>query len=392
MTADLLLTPRDPLIARDGRPSGASQGRRMRCLDWPYPSVLAGSLRTLLGKSAGVNFKDQETITKLCDISISGPLPHIDNTLYFPAPKDLVIYEDEDNRRIMTLRPMDLKGSEGTDLQAGLSPVNVIKDIKPASSIPNFWSVDNICDWLINTSGDSFGVVPKETDIINGFIYALEKEQRTHVKIESGYGASEEGMLFITSGLDFTLRDNNRQQHLIRLSARVDLPDDSPFTQVIKTLDALHPFGGERRLLHWQTKEQNGLWDCPQRVKDALQDKPQKVRLVLATPALFRDGWKPGWLDINLKGAPPELEGKISLTLKSACVDRWRPLSGWSLEKGKEGPKPIRRMVPAGSVYFFEAEGDTDILPDFWLKSVSDYEQDEQDRRDGFGLALWGVW
>jgi CRISPR-associated protein Cmr3 len=43
----ILITPLDPVIARDGRPFNA--GTRMKGLDWPYPSVLAGSLRTLLG-------------------------------------------------------------------------------------------------------------------------------------------------------------------------------------------------------------------------------------------------------------------------------------------------------------------------------------------------------
>jgi CRISPR-associated protein Cmr3 len=47
-------------------------------------------------------------------------------------------------------------------------------------------------------------------------------------------------------------------------------------------------------------------------------------------------------------------------------------------------------MVPAGSVYFFEIEGGnpSDLL-ESWLRPVSD---NEQDRKDGFGLALWGVW
>jgi hypothetical protein len=41
----------DPIVARDGRPFGV--GQRMKSLDWPYPSVLARSMRTLLGKING---------------------------------------------------------------------------------------------------------------------------------------------------------------------------------------------------------------------------------------------------------------------------------------------------------------------------------------------------
>ena len=74
-------------------------------------------------------------------------------------------------------------------------------------------------------------------------------------------------------------------------------------------------------------------------------------------------------------------------------IQRWRAVSGWSLADlpgQKRGPKPVRRISPAGGVYFFEiAEGSASGLADRWLESVSD---DEQDRRDGFGLAAWGVW
>jgi CRISPR-associated protein Cmr3 len=47
-------------------------------------------------------------------------------------------------------------------------------------------------------------------------------------------------------------------------------------------------------------------------------------------------------------------------------------------------------MVPAGSVYFFEViEGNAQELSKLWLKSVCD---NEQDKKDGFGLALFGIY
>ena len=58
------ITPRDPLVARDGRPFGAGQGNRMRSGDWLLPSVVAGSLRTLLGKQLGGSF-DEAMVTAL---------------------------------------------------------------------------------------------------------------------------------------------------------------------------------------------------------------------------------------------------------------------------------------------------------------------------------------
>jgi len=109
---------------------------------------------------------------------------------------------------------------------------------------------------------------------------------------------------------------------------------------------------------------------------------------VLATPGIFSRGWRPGWLDDSFCGQIPGTGLKVRLL--GACVEQWRPISGWGLEKGSAGPKPVRRMVPAGSVYFFEVlHGTASCLPDVWLKSVCD---EMQDRKDGFGLALWGIW
>jgi CRISPR-associated protein Cmr3 len=107
----------------------------------------------------------------------------------------------------------------------------------------------------------------------------------------------------------------------------------------------------------------------------------------LATPAIFRGGWKPGWLNARLEGTPPG--SKVTLKLVGVSNGRWQAVSGWSLAP-PPGPKPIRRMVPAGSVYFFERiEGQSATLADCWLQSVCD---EGQEKRDGFGLAVWGIW
>jgi CRISPR-associated protein Cmr3 len=114
-----------------------------------------------------------------------------------------------------------------------------------------------------------------------------------------------------------------------------------------------------------------------------------RLRMILATPAIFGNGWMPGWIDKEtLKGRPP-LCRNLEVRLISAVTGRWAPISGWSYEAGHHGPKPLRRMVPAGSVYFFEVEKQKFDWRDLWLHSVCD---EEQDRNDGFGTTLWGTW
>ena len=113
--------------------------------------------------------------------------------------------------------------------------------------------------------------------------------------------------------------------------------------------------------------------------------------MVLVTPAVFCGGWKPGWVNEELVGTPPG--ANVTLRLVGVSIQRWRAVSGWSLANlpgQPRGPKPVKRLVPSGGVYFFETiDGKASGLADRWLESVSD---DDQDRRDGFGLAVWGVW
>ena len=109
--------------------------------------------------------------------------------------------------------------------------------------------------------------------------------------------------------------------------------------------------------------------------------------MALATPAIFADGWKPGWLNQELQGKVPGTDVKVKLV--GLSIDRWRAISGWSMAKPR-GPKPVKRYVPAGGVYFFEVvRGDAANLKNAWLEPMSD---DEDDRHDGFGLATWGTW
>ncbi len=369
----LHITPHDPLIARDGRPFGL--GTRMKSLDWLYPSVVAGSLRTMLGKLNGGDFT-KEKIEALKSIEVTGVFPVKGNVLFFPAPKDLLIYKEDKtkDRKLMPLRPLkEISKGSGTDLPEELVPIKITDDVKP-ETVPAFWPENQMIEWLTNPSGDRFPIPPEKSDV---FLHSIEKEERTHVKIKPETGAAEDTQLFATTGL--------RLPEGIDLTARVRT-ENSPYDCLLKKLNDLHPLGGERRLASWKN-ERPSDWEIPESLLTSI-DKSNHLRMVLATPAIFDCGWKPDWLDDNLTRCQPGMSG-VKLKLVSAIVDRWKPISGWDYEK--RGPKAIRRLVPAGSVFFFEVDkGNTkEVAEKLWLESVCDQEQD---RRDGFGLALWGTW
>jgi CRISPR-associated protein Cmr3 len=392
MSVVLQLTPHDPLIARDGRPFGVGQGNRMRGLPWPLPSVVAGSFRTALVKSnpewdfSWTKFKQED----LLKIAVAGVFPVHGGELYLPAPNDYVWNEETGER--YRARPYDL--SNCCDFPAeGLQPVLFsddfkLKDFKPAE-VPAWWPIGKYAEWLLGN----------EVCFDSSFLRSPLQETRDHVCLDAERGAAAEGQIFATAGLNVTRLprfgvDGARPLHErlaeITLSGRITIPDSETALTIGQQFGIWHPLGGERRMVHWQQKEAETTgWNCPAGIRSALATAT-KVRMVLATPAVFKDGWKPGWLTTGLEG---DLSG-VKLKLVGASNGRWKAVSGWSLADTKDqprGPKPIRRMVPAGSVYFFVVEkpGDAAPLADLWLQSVSD---DQQERRDGFGLALWGTW
>jgi len=401
MSVVLQMTPLDPLVARDGRPFGARQGNRMRGLPWPLPSVVAGSFRTALVKSsAGLDFSGRIP-QRLMQIAVAGAFPVYGGGLYLPAPNDAVAEPNENGKEIKRLHrvvPQPITG--GCDLsEDGLQPVMLSesqarKDFKPAQ-VPAWWPVGKYAEWLLGN----------EVCFDSSFLHNPIQETRDHVSLEAERGAAAEAQIFATAGLNMTHLprfdvDGSRPVHKrlaeITLSSRITIPASETALTIAQQFAIWHPLGGERRMVHWQQVEaQPTGWNCPATIRSTLATAT-KVRMVLATPAVFKDGWKPGWLTNGREGA---LSG-VKLKLVGASIGRWKAVSGWSLARindegqidpsGKPGPKPIRRMVPAGSVYFFECEqGAAGTLADLWLHSVSD---DPQEQRDGFGLATWGTW
>lgn len=379
----LRITPHDPLVARDGRPFNAEGGNRVYTLPWPYPSVVAGTVRTLLGKALAPPgprpFEDRGILDRLKAVAVHGPLLLDQRQLYAPAPRDLVVFDQDGKRRLAPLRPKPLRSGagDGCDMPHDqLWPIHVEIDEKPSPS-PAFWSLERLAAWLAADPPDDTFPVPG-CEGVRGFAGNLPIDRRISVRIDPLTLRAADAHLFSTQGLAF----GGEQAMAVRVQTT-----DEEMRRFFKGLHVMHPLGGERRVALFETDAEQD-WRPPSAISAALRSA-RGVRMVLITPAIFRNGWLPGWLDAaTLTGSPPGA-ADVSLRLLGACIDRWRPVSGWSLEH--RGPKAVRRVVPAGSVYFFERLGGdaTRLASEAWLQSVCD---DPQDRRDGFGLAAWGVW
>ncbi|MFC5986536.1 type III-B CRISPR module-associated protein Cmr3 [Marinicrinis lubricantis] len=417
MKQSLKIRPLEPVMLRDGRPFDASPGAKAHSMNEVPPSVVAGTIRTLLGKrltkengdTTGFGEKVKLEVAKLV---VRGPLLHYKGQPYFTVPRDLHFRRAENGLeadKIVPRKPEEGEGFLGTGRSGWhgdrLWPAAGARG-KAAAQAPQYLSAECMVDWLqthkltenwlqpLNnwytgnatcpSKNDHYGSICSEEAVAEPFLHSFPRDVRTHVSIDTASRTSMEGILFDTEALVFP-----EDAYLL---AEADLSESDIVWP--KGLSAIHSFGGKRRLAHFSEIEASDVWSCPETILQAL-DGAGYIRMVLATPAYFTKGWLPGWLDSDLRGKPEAVgEEDIVLELKWACVPRWQPISGWSY--GKREEKAVRRMVPAGSVYFFKVErGNPRLLAEkLWLQSVSDRNRRTamHDRNDGFGLSLWGIW
>jgi CRISPR-associated protein Cmr3 len=243
-----------------------------------------------------------------------------------------------------------------------------------------------------------------------GYWSGPRSETRTHVGMDSS-GTAAEGKLFQTQGMSFS----GGADEAIELALRLNWADTTQAqadtqTQALQAALAdagqwprFVPLGGEHRPVLASKSTAPAGWNCPENVSHAL-GSAQYVRMVLASPAYFQEGWKPSWLNDTGHGTPPDCEG-LTLQLQAAIVPRWQAVSGWSYSKN--APKRTYRLVPAGAVYFFKVcSGSAAKLAQAWLQCVDDSQtpatpssqtsKDETAFTDslhgsGYGLAVWGI-
>lgn len=360
----MLIEPRDPLVVRDGRPFTSSPGARARSLPFPLPQTLAGAVRTRIGLARGLSFP--EAAAQVRQIGIHGPLlaecQGGNWHLMAPAPADAVLLGSSGKPYLYRLTPLSLGEGVQTNLPEGLHPVGIPRPDNKSKPLgmPRFWSWEALERWLqepppkAETSPESLGH--------NG----PEGEVRTHLRINPATQTADEGFLFQTSGLEF-VRKAGESPRRLALALWVEGAPSGVF-----------PLGGERRLALWhsQTLPQPRP---PQGLLERLKQH-RAARVILLTPAAFEEGFLPQGR--SLRGA----------SIEAVALGRAVVASGWDLERHR--PKPSRRLVPAGSVYFvrfpdWEEARIEAWLEEVWMQNLSDAEQD---RLDGYGLAVVGCW
>jgi CRISPR-associated protein Cmr3 len=279
-----------------------------------------------------------------------------------------------------------------SDMPNGLEtiwPLANLPDGKPAKETPSFWRWKDYLDWLKSEKTDSFR---KEHNLDKVFgLKLLTKETRIHVSIDSDTGTAKDGALFSTESLRFERKDEDGKLRFFAIGCSCS---DERLESKGKS-NASVVLGGKGRISTIKNVElAGGVEDIPDQIPDKLLNSlGARIRVILLTPALFGNGFMPD-------GRGPIDPQKV---VAGRC-ERGQFISGWDMET--RSPKKARRMVPAGSVYWLdfstsekkqEKPSEQELeearkraqewAKEHWFKCISD---DEQDRKDGFGLCVIG--
>ena len=424
------LDPLAPVIVRSGRPfddqSDADPAR------FPPPSTVAGCLRTAWARETGQGFGPE-----LAQLTVAGPLL-LDrkNRILVPKPADALYFDHGEAARCVRAEPRPFDAGCGADMPDALLPAQLTEPVdgKPGNG-PAWWSWEDLLafrreevlpstrtgvnggtDGAARTGGSgrslplredrrTHATVGPDTDAASatdagqrfytrlcekGWSPTPQGDRRTHVAIDPDTRAADAGRLFQTEGLDLDAPTASQDRDLPTGERRWPTAAGG-LRLLVRCGEALGEglvhLGGERRLSALQPEPEQ-TWPSPP------PDWPDRIAragglsLTLLTPAIFSAGYRPGWLDVDLIGSPTAVP-RLRLQLRAVAVGRWQPHSGWDLARRR--PRPSRKLAGAGATYWFRIlDGfDSRALDALWLASVSD---GEQDRRDGFGLALPSPW
>lgn len=257
-----LVEPRDPLIVREGRPFGPDAGASATTLPFPFPSTIAGGIRSRFAIDEHGIFKYERTqnmsqeelqareqqLEQLKMIGIRGPLlveladegndlatiqdKDQDSTInteawLVPFPNDALLLKDtsqdhapantqstdaQEGILLRRLVPTTLPSSARTDfdqeatdrqlLLIGQETSSDQQSRKPLAHKLRYWHWKHFHIWLTHPEQ----LTQRQDLSLSSLGYEdLVRDYRQHVSMDSEKEMGKEGLLFGTSGLEFTV-------------------------------------------------------------------------------------------------------------------------------------------------------------------------------------------
>ncbi len=341
----------ETLFFRDGKPFNLGAETWADVVFPPYPSVLYGALRSTVLFQKGISFSQADTEKDPSrKLVIKGIYLAVNDNLYLPMPLDCAKEKDSRNNKAMLLKLAERP----------LSSYPLPKTLGSESEI------EAIADGLLHEAIFEHYLRGSKVLFYDRIDRFIRTEPRVGIARNIETKAVLEGRLYRVG----MIRPENEKKEKTALV--ID------FEGIELEERGLLRLGGEGKIVHY-ARTGNGIEDGMAAFPELDNDM---FKIYLSTPALFKHGWLPGWIEEGTFLG--ELAG-IKVKLIAASVGKHISIGGFDYKLGK--PKPMKRAVPPGSVYYFQTLSGKAAagLQEIHGKSVSDYEKEK-----GFGVAYIG--
>ena len=325
----LFVQPADVWLFRDGRPFAGGEDHRATSIFPPTPYTMQGAIRSARLALCGASFTDPSAwppeIGQPHDygaLQLFGPFVAKREeggkvVRYFPLPADVVKVGDDYH----VLSPLPPRESPYT-MNSPITPLWV-RTHRPVAEAGGWLAEEELKNYL---QGKPFSPIMADDLFV--------REPRFGVGIDSSVKRPREGMLY--------------QMEFVRLRPGVGLWLE--VEGIALPDEGLLQLGGEMKAALYQVVADEPQLAPGGKVRD-------RFKLYFATPAYFSGGWQPAngnWA--SLIGRP--------VRLVAAAVPRAQMLGGARVDVASQRGdfhRPMRPFVPAGSVYFFETDGEIDV-------------------------------
>lgn len=387
MTAYYFVEPLDVLMIRGNKSFGGA-GEHGEAVMPPWPSLFAGAFRSaLLGTdahqlarfSAGERLPDalgqalgtpaepgefRVTWLSLAKVVERRITPQAVNSTYTieaatPLPADLAAFDDANVAPLVRMSPSPWPAGVRTGATLPLTALlKVRKQIKPHAG-----------RWLAgeHLAAHVAGKTPQATATTGDF---YRRETRLGIALDAGSRTAADGALYTTEAVSFCPHAG----FLVGISGDHGLVPK----------EGLLRLGGDGKGARYRRVD----FTPPQA---PLIPQGGRFRFILATPGIFAGGWLPDGINYQPDGSYRLRGSGFSARLACAAVARHEVVSGWDLARW--APKIAQRVVPAGSVYWFdELDGDPGKLATWVSGGLWGENPDPQRRTEGFNRAWLAAW
>ena len=395
----LFIDPIDTLFLRGNRLFG-DPGSFGDALVPPWPSVAAGALRSALLVQRGhdpARFARGE-ITDDAELGTPARPGSFLITRFqmarrgadgiveplYGLPADLSVTRRaaesgrDEGREVRHIQPHALPNR--VRASAATRSLAVLAEPRRGKSLPGHWlTSDGWREYLDGREVDPRHLVPN-TDL-------WRLDTRIGIALDPLKRRASDGALFTSQGIVFRKREHDRNAGAPDAGAGCDVGFVASVSGA-QLPDALTlRFGGDGRAatatrvddVHTSEADYDGI------------AAGRRCRLILTTPGLFEDGWKPTGVAGDGRDLRFDLHG-VRARVVCAAAPRPEVVSGFDLAERR--PKPAQRAAPAGSVYWLdELDTTADALHNLAARGLwPDRGENAARRAEGFNRFTFGAY